>query len=170
MPATRHLFSDNPLPSLVVIDSSFVFEALIDSGTGRYIEARDFAERLRTTNSILVHSSLLFLEAPQCWRRLYKRGALIPNQRGIDIVSDRKNAFAEAERDLSTFLGAFNTQRVRITRRLMTLGSVMAATYDLRSHDALVAAISQDARIPDIVALDADFRAVDGIELWDNLF
>ena len=85
-------------------------------------------------------------------------------------MSDRQNAFVEADLQLSTFLAAFNTRRVRISERLMKLGSTMAATYNLSSHDALAVAISWDAGIPDIAALDHDFEAVDGIELWDNLF
>jgi predicted nucleic acid-binding protein len=170
LPANRHSYSDNPLPSVVVVDSSFVFEALIDSGKGRYIDARAFAERIRIANTILVYSSLIFLEAPQCWRRLYKGGALVPNQRGLDEVSDRRNAFVEADRQLGTFLAAFNTRRVSVDRRIMKLGSEMAATYNLSSHDALVVAISWDTGIADIAALDDDFEAVDGIELWDNLF
>jgi len=80
-----------------------------------------------------------------------------------------KNAFREANRRLSTFLATFKRRRVLIGQRLLQLASKMAATYDLSSHDALVVAISGSADIPDIAALDADFRSVDGIELWDNL-
>jgi predicted nucleic acid-binding protein len=153
-----------------VVDSSFVFEALLDSGTGRHADSKSFAERLRNENSVLVYSSLIFLEAPQCWRRLYRRGSLVPGQRGIDQVADRQNAFAEADAQLARFLSTYSTRRVQISRKLLSLASTMAATYNLSSHDALIVAISWYSGVVDIAALDQGFQDVDGIELWDNLF
>jgi hypothetical protein len=93
LPAVRHAFTDNPLPAIIVADSSFILEALIDSGQGRHAPARAFANRLIQVNCLLLYSLLLFLEAPQCWRRLYRRGILVPSQRSIDPVTDRVNAF-----------------------------------------------------------------------------
>ena len=169
MPANRHLFTENPLPSEIVVDSSFVFHALIEDGkTGYHIPAHKFAERLRLANVTLIYSSLIFLEAPQCWRHLYKTGALVPSQRGADLASDRANAFTEANTALQTFLSAFNRREVRVTKTLMQRATAHVAEFNLGSHDAIAIAISR-AGIPDVAALDRDFRKVYGIELWDGL-
>lgn len=131
---------------------------------------RDFAERLRVANTRLLVSGLLFIEAPQCWRRLYRRGLLVPSQRGIDLISDRLNAFAEANRALQTFLAAFNISQIRATVRIIATASRLVATFELSSHDAVVLAIAEDTKISDIAATDRDFRKADNIELWDGLF
>ena len=62
----------------MVIDSSFAFEAFLDSdGTGyRHEQSLAFAQRLIEERTEVVVSPLLYLEAPQCWRRLHRRGAL----------------------------------------------------------------------------------------------
>jgi predicted nucleic acid-binding protein len=116
-----------------------------------------------------LYSSLLFLEAPQCWRRLFKRGLLIPTQKGIDLAADRMNAFSEANTKLDQFLAAFNRHRVDIRRPTMHRASAFAASYDLNSHDALVVAVLRDFGVSHLVAIDTDFRQVDPLELWDGL-
>jgi len=169
LPANRHAFTDNPLPKVVITDSSFIFESLIDAGQGRHRPARDFAERLRKANVPLVYSSLLFIEAPQCWRRLYARGVLRSTQKGIDPISDRINAFGEADVALNNFLAAFDRREIKITKRLMNAASELVARFHLSAHDAIVIAVSIDTGITDIVAIDNGFKRVDGIELWDGL-
>jgi predicted nucleic acid-binding protein len=169
LPANRHLFSDNPLPTEIVVDSSFVFHALIEDGkSGYHIPARDFAERLRIANATLIYSSLIFLEAPQCWKRLYNTGALVPSKRGLDLASDRANAFIEANAALQTFLSAFNRKEVRVTKQLMKSATTHVAEFNLGSHDAVAIAISRTG-VPDVAALDRGFKNVDGIELWDGM-
>ena len=169
MPATRHRFTDSPLPRIIVADSSFIFEALIDSGQGRHIPARDFSERIRLANSLVIYSALLFLEAPQCWRRLYKRGVLIPAQRGLDQTTDRMSAYNEADKKLEQFLAAFNCNQVSITRSLIQKALSFVASYDLTSHDALVVALLRDLGVSHLAAIDSDFRTVDPLHLWDGL-
>jgi predicted nucleic acid-binding protein len=169
LPANRHLFTDIPLPTEIVVDSSFVFHALIDDGrSGYHIPARSFAERLRVANATLIYSSLIFLEAPQCWKRLYNTGALVPSQRSADLASDRVRAFTEANNALQTFLSAFNRKEVRITKDLMKSATAYVAEFNLGSHDAIAVAISRTG-IPDVAAVDRGFKSVDGIELWDGL-
>jgi len=169
LPANRHLFTDRPLPTEIVVDSSFVFHALIEDGrSGYHIRARDFAQRLRLANAILIYSSLIFLEAPQCWKRLYNKGALVPSKRGSDLASDKASAFIEANTALQTFLSAFNRKEVRVTKQLMKSATLHVAEFNLGSHDAIAIAISR-AGVPDIAALDRGFKNVDGIELWDGM-
>jgi predicted nucleic acid-binding protein len=170
MPANRHLFTETPLPQYIVADSSFIFHALIDDlRTGFHVPARDFAEALRNANSILLYSSLVFLEAPQCWRRLYNKEALVPRQRGMDQLTDRINAFNEANADLLGFLARFRKYEVRITKARMRAANAVVARYGfISSHDALAVAIAHELGITDLAALDADFKNVNGIELWDG--
>jgi predicted nucleic acid-binding protein len=169
LPANRHLFSDNPLPTEIVVDSSFLFHALIDDlRSGCHAPARDFAERLRRASVILVHSSLVYLEAPQCWKRLYALGVLVPSRRGTDLVSDRANAFSEADDALQTFLAALNRKEVSVTKNLIKRASSYVAEFNLGSHDAISIAISRSG-VPNVAAIDRDFKRVDGIELWDGL-
>jgi predicted nucleic acid-binding protein len=169
LPANRHSFTDNPLPTEIVVDSSFVFHALIEDGrSGYHIPARGFAERLRVGNATLIYSSLIFLEAPQCWKRLYNTGVLVPSQRGADLAGDRSSAFSEANAALQTFLSAFNRKEVRVTKSLMKSAAAHVAEFNLGSHDAIAIAISRTG-VQDIAALDRGFKNVDGIELWDGL-
>jgi predicted nucleic acid-binding protein len=168
LPACHYAFTNSPLPSVIVVDSSFIFEALIDSGQGGYEATHDFAERLRTANTRRVFSGLLFMEAPQCWKRLGRKGVLVPSQRSTDPVTDRLNAFAQADQSLQTFLAAFNTSQMRVSPRIIGTASSLVATYKLQSHDAVVAAVAQEVGIRDIAATDHGFRRIEDIELWDG--
>lgn len=169
MAAKRHLFTDDPLPSVIVLDSSLVFEALIDSGSGRHQPARSFCRRLQTENTPVIYSSLMFLEAPQCWKRFYRRGALVPKQPSFDPVLNRENAFREADLELERFLSNFNRQRINITRDLMRLGSKIAARYGMDSHDALVVALLEEFGLSDLGVIDDHFLKIDHLELWDGM-
>ena len=169
MPANRHLFTDRPIPSRIVVDSSFLFHALIDDNQGFHIPAREFAEALRISKSIVLYSSLVFLEAPQCWRRLYRAGLLIPSQREREPQSDRINAFTQANAALRALLFRLHKVEIHISKSLIASASSLVAEFGfLSSHDALAVAIARDAQTFDIAALDRDFRNVDGIELWDG--
>jgi predicted nucleic acid-binding protein len=132
------------------------------------MRARDFAERLRVANVTLIYSSLIFLEAPQCWKRLYNTGALVPSQRGANLASDRANAFSEANNALQTFLSAFDRKEVRVTKPLMKSATALVAEFNLGSHSAIAIAICRTG-VPALAALDRGFKNVEGIELWDGL-
>jgi hypothetical protein len=141
---------------------------LIDSGQGRHVPTRAFCDRLQAENTQVIYSSLMFLEAPQCWKKLYKKGALAPKQSCLDPTLDRQQAFSEADAALEGFLSAFNCQRVNITRSLMRSGSAMAALYGLNSHDALVMALLQEFHLTHLAVIDDDFWDIDYLELWDG--
>lgn len=131
MAATRRAFSERPLPSIIVADSSFFFDALIDDGVGRHATAQAFAQSPIAANTQVVYSSLIYLEAPQCWKRLYRRGVLVPAQRSLnDPIADRMSAFSEAEFSLRAFLNAFNGRELTITSELLSAASAIAAEYD----------------------------------------
>ena len=58
----------------------------------------------------------------------------------MDPVTDRLNAFAQADQSLQTFLAAFNTSQIRVSPGIIGTASRLVATYELQSHDAVVAA------------------------------
>jgi predicted nucleic acid-binding protein len=169
LPANRHSFNEDRLPEQIIVDSSFLFDAVMETDQGRHEPALGFAQRLRASNCVLVYSSLIFIEAPQCWRRMYARGLLVPNQQGHDVVSDRINAFNKADNLLNELLASFRRRRVAISGRLMSAASRLVAMLNLKAHDALVVAIAHEIGVPDIASFDRDFRRVDGVELWDGL-
>lgn len=169
MPAKRHSFDENRLPETIVADSSFLFDAVMETGAGRHERAMSFARRLRASNCIVVYSSLIFLEAPQCWRRMYARGALLPDRIESDLTGNRINAFRKADDALNDLLTSFLRRRVAINRPLLRVASRLVATFNLKAHDALVVAVAHALGVPHIASFDRDFRRVDGIELWDGL-
>jgi predicted nucleic acid-binding protein len=118
----------------------------------------------------LIFTPLIFVEAPQCWRRLDALGALPSHISVIGLSEDvlRDRAFRLAERALDRFLAAFNRQQIALTRALARIASQAVAKYNLGSHDAVVIAVSRYTHVAHIAALDRDFRRVDGIELWDG--
>lgn len=170
MPAERFSFDDAPLPPEIVVDSSFIFEALIDEGddAGRHAAARAFAQALRRAETMLVWSPLIWLEATQYWRKLYRRGALPVSdaETAADEAQNRARAFERAHSILRSFLRSFDTYEVQLGEDVLNLANLHAATYNLGSHDALVVAITSTTGVYDLAALDRDFRRVEHVRLW----
>lgn len=166
--ATLRTFEDGPLPSTVVVDSSFVFEALIDArqGDGRHELCVAFAQRLRAGGVRLVVSPLLFLEAPQCWRRLLQKNALPLASAGRYERDGIVRAFQDASALLREFLGEFDRWEIALSEDVLGLANVHAARYDLKSHDALVAAIASTTGVYEVVTMDADFEEVTPLTVW----
>jgi len=167
LPAIRRSGEERPLPEILVADSSFLFAATYDAGDGLYDRSSAFARALREAGTVLVLSPLVYLEASQCWRRLFRLGLLQPTEATGDPREDRKTAFQEANRHLNTFLGLFETYTVEFSQELAEVASIHVAEYNLRSHDALFVALSTVTRVSHLVAFDSDFRRVDGLTLWE---
>lgn len=167
-PATLRTFEESPLPQTVVVDSSFVFEALIDplEGDGRHEMCARFAQRLRRDGVTLVVSPLILLEAPQCWRRLHSKGALpLPGDStaGPEQVA---RAFQAASARLTEFLRAFDRWEISLGEDLFGLAARHAGRYGLRSHDALIVALTSATGVYDVVTLDRDFDRVPTLTVW----
>lgn len=166
-PATVVVFGDDA-PDLAVIDSSFLFQALIDpqGGDTRHEACRAFLERLRDSSSVLVISPLLYLEAPSCWRRLYNRGALQASRLGLDDSVNRQVAYEEASAMLRGLLESFETYEIRLTHELLDRATSVAGQYNLNAHDALHVAIAERTDVHDLVTVDRDFVRVDWLTVW----
>jgi hypothetical protein len=118
-----------------------VFDAVIESDRARKEASAQFVRRLQREGTALVYSSLLFLEAPQCWRRFFRRGELKHND--PEIPDDRLEAFKRANTLLEEFLDAFDCQEVTITKSLMNAAARIVAIYDVRAHEALSSSASR---------------------------
>lgn len=168
MPATLRSFDDTPLPASTVVDSSFLFEALIDprDGDDRHARCQKFAQALRDSGTTLVWSPLVFLEAPQCWRKLYRKGALPAEPTSANDTIVQADAFADATAQLRRFLGGYETYEVLLTDDVLDLAARQAGQYNLKSHDSVSVAITSTAGVYDVVALDGKFRRVEHVTLW----
>lgn len=167
--ARQHLFSEEP-PGAVVVDTSYIIEALFEGGMF-HEECAAFANELLVRNVILIYSPLLFLETPQAWRRLWKRGLLpppIPGSLWVDDPSIRKQMFENADRVLNNFLELFEVYEVRLTKRLLIRTRDTTAQYDLGSHDSLVVATALNIGVSDIVAIDEHFLSVENVDVWNK--
>ena len=168
MPANLHSFDEDSLPAAVVVDSSFVFEAVVDpnAGDGRHEKSAAFAQRLREHGTILVYSDLVFLEAPQCWRRLRRRDALtVEDGSGTEEVRWART-FETLSEQVALFLAQFDIWKVALSPDVLALVNIHTSGYDLKSHDAVTVALTTTTGIRDVVSLDNDFQTVEHIRLW----
>lgn len=173
MVASERRFEERPLPSAVVLDTSFVINVLHE-GEDVHAGCLRFAERLRTADCIVVYSNLLRMEFWHGWARavrlrgvpakLLQEPMLMP-----DEASERTRGFAVGDKYLKDFLALFRRYEIRIGARLLDRALDIMSNYNLTSHDACVVAIAGYTDTPDIVSLDSKFRRVDGIQLWNDL-
>ena len=136
-------------------------------------ECLNFARRLQSAGSGLVYSNLLRLEFWQAWRRATAR-------RGLPSYSisepdwqppaspSRTDVYQIGDRFLRDFLRNYNVWEISIGSRLLDGALQLMGRYNLKSHDACVAALAFQSGFTDIVSLDRDFRRLDGVRLWNN--
>jgi hypothetical protein len=107
MPALLHDFDELPLPDVALVDSSFLFQVLIDSLTddGRHQQCAASENALRTNQTALIYSPLIHIEATQCWKRLFGNGTLAPTIGTLNEATGRMIAFQEASALSDQFLG-----------------------------------------------------------------
>ena len=120
----------------------------------------------RDSGTTLVWSPLVFLEAPQCWRKLYRKGALPAKPTSANDTIVQADAFADATAQLRRFLGGYETYEVLLTDDVLDLAARQAGQYNLKSHDSVFVAITSTAGVYDVVALDGKFRRVEHVTLW----
>lgn len=170
--AEQHLFDEEPLPSAVVLDSDFVINVLHENEEF-HEECRLFAARLFDAGVAVVYSNLLRVDFWQGWRSAVNARGLPPEVASQPPLIDdpavqRQRWYQHGDDYLRTFLSLFDRYEVRIGTRLLDRALRLMAQYNLRSHDACVAAIALHTEVLDVVSLDADFLPVDGLRLWNN--
>lgn len=165
------MFDEEPLPEAVVLDSDFVISVLHENEEF-HEECRRFG-RLFDANVPIVYSNLLRVDFWQGWRRAV-------NARGLpadlasrpmlmdDPVAQRERWYKHGDEYLKTLLSLFDRYEVRIGTRLLDRALSLMARYNLKSHDACLAAIAFHTDVVDLVSLDKDFLRVDGLRLWNN--
>lgn len=136
-------------------------------------ECLAFARRLLASDVVVVYSNLLRLEFWHGWARAVRnrgvpKGILEQPRLIPDPASERARAYVIGDSYLRDFLRLFRRYEVRIGTRLLDQALQVMGRYNLASRDACVAAIAFYADVPDVVSLDAKFRRVDGIHLWNN--
>jgi len=169
-PAREKSFTRDDPPELILLDSSFVVATLV-AGEKYHEACLDFATRLLSARSTIVHSSVLKVEYLNVWRKLIQRGLLPPEPSGqlqlkLGIPEERPHWFRVAEMLLMRFLAQFPRREVRVNQRVLKSMVRLMGTYNLRSLDAVQIASAFDVQCRDIASLDEDFRRVDEIRLW----
>ncbi|HEU4758934.1 MAG TPA: PIN domain-containing protein [Dehalococcoidia bacterium] len=166
------MFDEEPLPPAVVLDSDFVINVLHEN-EDYHDECMAFAGRLFDASVPIVYSNLLRVDFWHGWRRAV-------NAKGVpleiasapmlmdDAAAQRERWFQRGDEYLKTFLALFDRYEVRVGTRLLDRALRLMARYNLRSHDACVAAMAFHAEVLDVVSLDADFLRVDDLHVWNN--
>jgi predicted nucleic acid-binding protein len=171
-PAQEHMFDEEPLPQAVVLDCDFVINVLHEN-EDFHDECRRFAGRLLDEGVGIVYSSLLRLEFWQGWSRVVRLRRL-PAQIGgepvriHDFDKQREESYQLGDEYLKLFLGLYDRYEVKVGTRVLDRAVKLVGRYNLRSHDACLAAIAFHTGVLDIVSLDSHFRRVDDIHLWNN--
>ena len=86
----------------------------------------------------------------------------------INLLHENEEFHEHGDQYLRTFLDLFDRYEVRIGTRLLDRALQLMARYNLKSHDACVAAIAFHTDVADVVSLDKDFLRVDGLRVWNN--
>lgn len=164
-----HSFEDDELlvPERVLVDTSFVVEALIRSQP-LHRRCQDFLLRLAEAGTELVYSRLLDAELsetafqlalkerhPRDWRRFRHDGRVRP--RAIRLLEQATQAWAavlDAMPHMSLELG-------EVVHRVPGL----MATYGLASYDAIHVATAIEAGVEHVVTTDVGFARVPEREL-----
>jgi predicted nucleic acid-binding protein len=171
-PAQEHMFDEEPLPPAVVFDCDFVINVLHEN-EDFHDECAGFAGRLFDRGVGIVYSSLVRVDFWQGWRHAVKQKGL-PLEIGgepvriRDLAKQREEWYQLGDQYPKLFLSLYDRYEVRVGPRLLDRAVKLMGRYNLGSHDACLAAIAFHTDVTDIVSLDADFRRVDGIHLWNS--
>jgi len=171
-PAQEHGFDEEPLPTAVVLDSDFVISVLHENEEF-HAECMDFAYRLRDNNVIVVYSNLLRVDFWQGWRRAVNARGLPPEVASqpmlvTDPAAERERWYRHGDDYLKSLLSLFDRYEVRIGTRLLDRALRLMARYNLKSHDACVAAVAIHTEVADVVSLDRDFLRIESLHMWNN--
>jgi len=171
-PAQEHSFDDEPLPAAVVFDSDFVINVLHENEEF-HGECTEFAYRLFDNDVAVLYSNLLRVDFWQGWRRAVNARGLPPEVASqpmlmTDPAAERERWYRHGDEYLKTLLSLYDRYEVRIGPRLLDRALRLMARYNLKSHDACVAAAAFHTEVADVVSLDKDFLRAEGLHVWNN--
>jgi predicted nucleic acid-binding protein len=171
-PAQEHMFHEEPLPAAVVLDSDFVINVLHENEEF-HAECMEFAYRLIDASVIVVYSNLLRVDFWHGWRSAVNAKGLPPEVASrpmlvTDPAAERERWYRHGDDYLKSLFSLFDRYEVRIGTRLLDRALRLMARYNLKSHDACVAAVAFHTEVTDVVSLDRDFLRIDSLHIWNN--
>lgn len=190
MPAAVHDL-DDPLPPALAVDTSFLIVG-VHAIEPRHQRARQLLDRMEREGTLVVHCPhLLLLElwsACSGFVRQHSRrelAALISAAQGVkhgparlataDVPDDLEGRYRLVvetfERLVGEQLAVLTTVSVRLSMGLLAGARDAIFSHRLRSYDAVMLALAEEAGARSgvgrhLATFDADFLAVEGLELW----
>lgn len=170
-PATEHSFSEAP-PDRIYWDTNFVLSAILADDTN-HARCLGFAESLLAAGTRIVYSQATVIECIIKCRKLAVNGFL-PIQSQAILPLDQSSVFShsltEWERTLRSFLRQFrDCWEVNITKSVLKRVFPIIRQHGLHTFDAIHLATMQHVGCSHIACLDADFRDISGLHLWNDL-
>jgi predicted nucleic acid-binding protein len=174
VPALEHRF-DEPLPDHLYVDTD-IFVNFMVSTQPHHDRCREFFERVQSeAHTTLYLSSLSWLELAHVITRPSFRDELTDDlQRQYRIgrwerPDIRRTYIDGLLGEFEATLNQFPWVELPVTPLVRRLATRYIAEYSLGSQDAAHLASAAFAGVADFVSLDAAFRRVDDLDLWNDL-
>ncbi len=190
MPAVVHDL-DDPLPPALAVDTSFLIVGF-NTTEDRHHRARHLLDRIEHEGTLVVHCPhLLLLElwsACSGFVRQRSRRELAvlisaaqrvkhdrPRLAAADVPDDLEGRYRLAVETFERLIGeqfaVLTTVSVRLSMGLLAGARDAIFTHSLRSYDAVMLALAEEAGARSgagrhLATFDADFLAVEGLEVW----
>lgn len=174
MPALEHAFTDLG-PDHLYLDTDILINVLV-STQPHHSRCIDFLRRLQVgARTTLYLSSLTWLELTHVVTRPSFRDVLAVDIQHLfqfsrwDRPSVRRAYIDALLGDVETVLEQFTWIELPVTPAIRRRATRFMAEYRLGSHDAAHLASAAQAGVADVASLDAAFRRVDDLDLWNDL-
>jgi predicted nucleic acid-binding protein len=192
MPARVHDL-DDPLPPVIAVDTSFLVVG-VNGQDERHPRARRLLDRMEAEGTVVMYcSQVLLLELwsacsgfVRTLRRPRELARLISAAEAVGASGRRRLSAADVPEDLEgryrlaveTFerlvgaqLADLETVSVRLTMGLLARARDAIFTHSLRSYDAVMVALAEEAAAMTgagrhLATFDVDFIGVDGLDVW----
>lgn len=192
MPARVHDL-DDPLPPVIAVDTSFLVVG-VNGQDERHPRARRLLDRMEAEGTVVMYcSQVLLLELwsacsgfVRTLRRPRELARLISAAEAVgasgrgrlsaaDVPEDLEGRYRLAVETFERLVGAqladLETVSVRLTMGLLARARDAIFTHSLRSYDAVMVALADEAAARTgagrhLATFDVDFIGVDGLEVW----
>lgn len=192
MPAQVHEL-DDPLPPAMAADTSFLLVG-VNGQDQRHARARRLLDRMEAEGTVVVYcQQILLLELwsacsgfvrtlrkPAELARLLSaaeaagamgRGRVVAGDVPEEMEGRYRLAVETFERLVGVQLGNLETVSLRLTTGLLARARDAIFSHSLRSYDAVMFALAEEAAVMTgaglhLASFDLDFLGVDGLDLW----